>query len=85
MKKISRAVTAALLGASVLALAGPAAADPTKKDDAYGYKFDDDLLNAPNFGANGAGIIVRPPTGRIRLMRPRIQFISEMLKSVENM
>ena len=85
MLKSSRAVAALLLGASVVVLAAPAAADPTKKDDRYGYIFDDDILKAPQNGANTGNIVVMPRKERVRLMRPRVQFVTEMLKSVENM
>jgi hypothetical protein len=85
MNKLPRALAAALLGASVFAIVGPASAAPTKKDEDYGYIFSDDLVNAPLVGANGGNIIVRPSPARVRLMRPRVQFVSEMLKSVENM
>ncbi len=85
MLKLSHAIAAGLLAASGVALAAPAAADPSKKDDRYGYIFDDDVLNAPQNGANNGNIVVMPRKERVRLMRPRVQFVTEMLKSVENM
>ncbi len=77
--------------AGVLAVVGivsvsPSAhADPTKKDDSYGYVFKDDALNAEGKYANTAQISVRAPAGRERLVRLRVHFVAEMLKSVENM
>jgi Cu/Ag efflux protein CusF len=58
--------------------------DQTDKD---GQKviFKDDPLGAGNHDANGATILVRPTAARVGLLRPRVQFITEMLKSVENL
>ncbi len=53
--------------------------------DGYGYEFDDDPLSAGGFGPNDATIRVRPRAARTTLIRPRIQFVDEMLKSVENL
>lgn len=69
----------------VSAVAPMAYADPTKKDDSYGYIFTDDPLQAEGKNANTAQIIVRKASTRERLLRPRVQFVTEMLKSVENM
>ena len=69
----------------VSAVAPMAYADPTKKDDSYGYIFNDDALQALGRDANGAQILVRKTGSRERLLRPRVHFIAEMLKSVENM
>jgi hypothetical protein len=60
-------------------------AEPTKKDDSYGYVFDDDALRAEGKSANTAQITVRRPASRERLVRPRVHFVTEMLKSVEHM
>jgi hypothetical protein len=57
----------------------------SKSDDGYGYSFDDDPLNAGGFGPNDATIRVRPKAARTTLIRPRISFVPEMLKSVENL
>ena len=56
-----------------------------KGGDGYGYEFDDDPLAAGGFGPNDATIRVRPRAARTTLIRPRIQFVDEMLKSVENL
>ena len=53
-------------------------------DKGYGYEFEDDPLNAGGFGPNDATIRVRPRAARTTLIRPRISFVPEMLKSVEN-
>lgn len=57
----------------------------SKSEDGYGYQFDDDPLNAGGFGPNDATIRVRAKAARTTLIRPRISFVPEMLKSVENL
>ncbi len=52
-------------------------------DDGYGYDFGDDLLEAGGVGANAALIRVIKPQVRRTLIRPRTNFVPEMLKSVE--
>ena len=69
----------------VSALAPMAYADPTKKDDSYGYIFQDDPLQAEGKNANTAQIRVRKGGTRELLLRPRVHFVTEMLKSVENL
>jgi hypothetical protein len=79
----SVAVGLAAFMASGAALAQDKAAGD--KGDGYGYEFDDDPLAAGGFGPNDATIRVRPRAARTTLIRPRIQFVDEMLKSVENL
>lgn len=55
------------------------------KEKGYGYEFGDDPLAAGGFGPNDATIRVRPGPVRTTLIRPRIQFVDQMLKSVENL
>ena len=69
----------------VVAVAPVAHADPTKEDDGYGYVFKDDALMAEGRNANTAQITVLKPARRDRLLRPRVHFVTEMLKSVEHM
>ena len=52
--------------------------------DGYGYEFDDDPLNAGGLGPNDSTIRVRAKAARTTLIRPRVSFVPEMLKSVEN-
>lgn len=47
--------------------------------------FNDDVLAAGLFGPNDVRIMVMPTPKRITLIRPRTQFVTEMLKSVENL
>lgn len=55
------------------------------KDQGYGYEFADDPLAAGGFGPNDATIRVRQGPVRVTLIRPRISFVDQMLKSVENL
>jgi len=84
---VSVAVGLAAFMASGAAFAQDAAGGggDEKKGDGYGYEFDDDPLAAGGFGPNDATIRVRPRAARTTLIRPRIQFVDEMLKSVENL
>lgn len=61
------------------------AAEKRAGDQGYGYEFDDDPLAAGGFGPNDATIRVRPGPVRTTLIRPRISFVDNMLKSVENL
>jgi hypothetical protein len=83
MKKGILAGMAAFVG--LCAVAPVASADPPKQDNGYEYKFTDDKLLADTMGAAGAKISVVKVGRRERLLRPRVQFVQEMLKSVENM
>jgi hypothetical protein len=74
---------AVVMGLSAVAFS--ASAEPTKKDDSYGYEFKDDILNADSKIANDVHIKVRKRASRELLQRPRLHFVPEMLKSVENM
>jgi hypothetical protein len=47
--------------------------------------FRDDPLAAGGLGPNDVRITVPPSPKRVTLLRPRTQFIQEMLKSVENL
>lgn len=86
--KVALSVMAAgltlLLAAPAFAQDKDAAAGGGDKADGYGYEFEDDPLNAGGFGPNDATIKVRPKAARTTLIRPRTSFVTEMLKSVEN-
>jgi len=71
-----------MLASSVFAQAKETAAGGG--EEGYGYQFEDDPLAAGGFGPNDATIKVRPKAARTTLIRPRISFVPEMLKSVEN-
>jgi len=86
LKKLGCSLTAALL---ILSLVAPAFAQDVKEtaggDDGYGYEFEDDPLSAGGFGPNDSRIRVRRGAQRSTLIKPRTQFIAELLKSVENL
>jgi hypothetical protein len=72
----------------VLASVSVASAQEVKEstaNDGYGYEFDDDPLSAGGFGPNDSSIRVRRGAQRSTLIKPRTQFITELLKSVENL
>lgn len=87
-KKLGCSLTAAFV---VLAVASSASAQDVKEtaggggDDGYGYEFEDDPLSAGGFGPNDSRIRVRRGAQRSTLIKPRTQFITELLKSVENL
>jgi len=82
---VSVGFAAFLATGGAFAQAKETAAAGGEKGDGYGYEFDDDPLSAGGFGPNDATIRVRPRAARTTLIRPRIQFVDEMLKSVENL
>lgn len=87
MKRSIRALLAGLMGSGVLLLAASAAAQSGGKgdDQGYGYEFTDDPLAAGGINPNDATLKVRAGPVRTTLIRPRISFVPEMLKSVENL
>jgi len=60
-----------------------ASATASDTDTGYAYEFDDDIMNGDGIGANAARIKVRPGHVRRTLIRPRLHFVPELLKSVE--
>jgi hypothetical protein len=88
MSKPIKFSTAIASGLVVLSLGATASAEDVKEsksDDGYGYEFSDDPLSAGGFGPNDARIRVRRGAQRATLIKPRTQFINELLKSVENL
>jgi hypothetical protein len=70
--------------------ASPAHADPAPnpapaKIDEYGYVFRDDPLAAGGFGDHDVHIPVRRPKFGGTLVRPRTNFVPELLKTVETL
>jgi hypothetical protein len=57
----------------------------TTTDTGYAYKFNDDLLPGSGLSASDPRIQVIGHGRRDVLIRPRIAFIPELLKSVENL
>lgn len=83
MKTMVMVIAGALLG--IVTTENAARADPTKKEDSYGYVFTDDALKAEGKDVLTAQIRVRPRGTREALLRPRVHFVTEMLKTVENL
>ena len=82
----------ALAALAVLAHAQPARAQGDAQvahtvttDDGYGYVFKDDLMRGAGLYPGGPMIRVSPHAVRNLLVRPRTQFVAEMLKSVEDL
>ncbi len=59
-------------------------ASSTDDDGSYAVDFKDDLLNAPGVDPNAAVIRGTWRPVRFLLMRPRLNFVSELRKSVES-
>ena len=66
-------------------LTASAHADPPKNDGDIEYKFKDDSLLGKDLAGDMPILGTRPPGRKQVLQRPRIQFVQELLKSVENM
>ncbi len=72
---------------ALITAAGSARADvesQTRGEDIWYYRFGDDPLNAAANATQGMRIIRLPPAKRVQLIRPRVHFVPELLKSVEN-
>jgi hypothetical protein len=67
----------------VCSVSSSARADPTTADDTYGYIFGDDILAADPSVLTAVPIHVQKHLHREVLLRPRVQFVTQMLKSVE--
>jgi hypothetical protein len=88
MTRSKKLGTVLLVCGVVVAFSGVASAQDVndkKTDDGYGYEFEDDPLSAGGFGPNDSRIRVRRGAQRSTLIKPRTQFITELLKSVENL
>lgn len=84
-----RALSAALVASFVFSASPFALADDgfQAEDDGTGQRviFRDDPLSALPEMAHSATLLVRPSAARSLLLRPRTQFVTEMIKSVENL
>jgi hypothetical protein len=72
------ALAAALLSRTRVASAETAA--DCRRGDCE-YRFDDEALNDPGWSAYGDYLKIRPPAKRVMLIRPRVSFVPELLKS----
>jgi hypothetical protein len=84
-----RLAIGALLAGALVAFAGAARADDdykeSKTDDGQGIIFKDDPLSALTNNPIGAQLTGFHPPHRFQLMHPRVTFVPQMLKTVENM
>lgn len=87
MKRSIRALLAGLIGSGLFLVGVSAEAQSGRggDDQDYGYEFTDDPLAAGGINPNDATLKVRPGPVRTTLIRPRVSFVPEMLKSVENL
>ena len=74
-----------LLGSSLAFAQNTSTYTETQNGGNQGVIFQDDVLAAPGFGPNDVRIMVMPTPKRVTLIRPRTQFVTEMLKSVESL
>ena len=73
------------LAAGVLLVAGAARAE-TEEQCVRGdcvYRFDDGDVNSPGWSSYMSAIKVNPPAKRVTLIRPRISFVTELIKSTQ--
>jgi len=78
--------TSLLVAAATLLMATSASAQEGKKKGGdYGYWFSDDPLKAENQGTTTPQIRVLVIRHKEGLMKPRVAFVTELLKSVEGM
>jgi hypothetical protein len=87
-RKLAGCLFGALLALSPLSAL---AEEPARKDEKpvangnYAYSFDDDRLLGDMAAASGSVIRVRGGAARVQLMRPRLHFVNELLKSAEGL
>ncbi len=79
-----------LLGSVCLFTSSVALADEDFKaspqdEDGYTVEFRPDFLDGAGLDGSGPLIVVRPPSARTLLIRPRTSFVTELLKTVENL
>lgn len=95
MQQLAHLLAGAVLGATLLAGAEASAqpsaatiktADYTERQTGGDQVviFGGDELPAPRNGAYGNVILKLPGVVRVGLIRPRVNFVSELLKSIEN-
>jgi hypothetical protein len=87
-----RAFTKAVAVAFTIVVVAPAASAQTnagyteqKTEWGAAVTFTDDLAKGSTFDPNGDIVRSRPKAARVTLLRPRYNFVTEMLKSVENL
>jgi hypothetical protein len=88
--RVRPSIASVVVALTLSTLASAAAADgPTASSfaaqDGYGYRFNDDAMVGGGLLPSDPRLHVVPHAARGLLIRPRTQFIAEMLKSVENL
>ena len=79
MKAIGVIVGAAVLLTYSAGAAAQARASCTRGD--CEYHFDDEAMNAPGYSAYGQWFIAHRAPKRVLLIRPRVSYVMELLKS----
>jgi hypothetical protein len=74
---------AGLVAASCIAFSGAAGAQTDEKG--YSYRFEDERLVGDTLGTTPPLLTIRPRPLRVTLLRPRAQFVAELLKSMESL
>jgi hypothetical protein len=79
-------ITLAALG-TIVCVGGPARADVVERTitgDGQSMRFQDDDLLGRDLSSMGDLVVIRPGPARVTLIRPRVSFVGELTKSVEN-
>jgi hypothetical protein len=87
---MNRRTIVPLIATALVLAASTAAADgstprTTTEGDGYRYAFDDDPLTAGGLGPLGARILIATRADRSTLIRPRTQFVIDLVRSVEKL
>jgi|688.fasta_scaffold1090040_1 hypothetical protein len=91
MKLALKILSVAVLAFPVQALAQESEHEPDStyrtvdETDGYEVTFKDELLDGGGLDATTAILRVRPPGSRMILIRPRLHFVHELTKTVENL
>ena len=49
------------------------------------YHFDDEAMNAPGYSAYGQWFTSHPPQKRVMLIRPRVSYVMDLVKSANGL
>jgi len=81
--RFRRAVTLAAGVFLVSSAAGAEAQEQCVRGDCE-YRFDDGDVNSPGYSAYGEWFKLRPKTPRATLIRPRVSYVMELVKSTQS-
>jgi hypothetical protein len=79
------ATLASLVLTPCVGRADPRSSKPPPASDDYGYIFEDDVMQAGVIGPSEPRIAIVIHGARTQLIRPRMAFVHELLKTVENL